>query len=77
MTRESLFSTAQAFGIGKDALEACVAKAETHQSIVNQINEGSANGVEGTPAIFVNGRSVRTAFNPRVLTQILDQYLKP
>jgi len=77
MTRDSLFQTAAAFGVPQGTLEACAAKPETQAKIVAQINEGSANGVEGTPSIFVNGRPVRTAFNPRVLTKILDRYLNP
>lgn len=43
-------------GVDWTQLMSCVEDAKTHQAIVERSRLGSEAGVEGTPAIFVNGR---------------------
>lgn len=76
MSPESLINTAKSLGIEEAALKTCVEDPATHQAIVDNVNEGIAAKVEGTPAIFVNGRMVETGPNPQVLTKVFDEVLK-
>jgi protein-disulfide isomerase/uncharacterized membrane protein len=43
-------------GINKDQLKECMQKSETHQKVLDLAKEGSS--VEGTPAIFLNGKEL-------------------
>lgn len=70
-------SVALAQGLNTEELQSCVSSPLTQDQIMRQTAEGAAKGVEGTPAIFVNGRPVQTGPQPLVLRAVLEHYLKP
>jgi protein-disulfide isomerase len=65
---------AMAQGIEKDALSACVNDFETLNVIKAQIAEGKAAGVQGTPSIFLNGKSLEAGFVPKIFKAVMDKY---
>jgi len=62
-------------GISATDLKACVADLATNQAILDQIAEGAAIGVEGTPAVFINGKFVTTGVQPKIIQALLEHYL--
>ena len=61
-------------GLDADAYAACVASDEPLASIREDIAEGHALGVTGTPAIFVNNKRMESVrVNP--LAQLVDHIL--
>ncbi len=80
--QESLKSETQVFDISTkfgdidlDALKTCVASPQTHQEILDQIQEGKQAQVKGTPAIYINGRYLASGPSPIPLRHVLDIYL--
>lgn len=61
-------------GLDAQALDACLQDPSTHQAIVDQTREGQGLGIEGTPAIYINGRFVETGASPQVLKPLLERY---
>lgn len=61
-------------GIGESDYDTCVKSPEIHENIVQQIEEGSAAGVTGTPAVFVNGRKLEYGAIAEVLKETLKVY---
>lgn len=61
-------------GITKDEYDTCVKSSEIHENIVQQVEEGSAAGVTGTPAVFVNGRKLEYGSIAEVLKETLKVY---
>lgn len=66
--------TAATQGVSGAELDTCLADFSTQQTIVEEAQEGTAAGVQGTPAIYVNGRLVEYGVSPRVLKRVLDIY---
>lgn len=69
-------NTAMNAGIEEASLNTCLADPATHDTILAQTAEGSAKEVQGTPAIFVNGKIVESGPQPTILRAVLDSYLK-
>jgi len=76
MTPESLVASAKGLGANEETLKKCLDDASTHQYVLDNVNEGVSAKVEGTPAIYVNGRIVETGPNPQVLVRVFDAVLK-
>ena len=63
-------------GLSKKDFTNCLNDPATHNAIVEQVEEGVAVGVTGTPAIFVNGRKLEYGASAEVLKATLDKYLE-
>jgi len=59
-------------GANGDAIAACAAKTDTTVRIEASLALGKSVGVNGTPAIFINGRMVSGGVPLEVLKQIVD-----
>src|SRR6266852_8347163 len=59
-------------GANGDAIAACAAKTDTTVRIEASLALGKSVGVNGTPAIFINGRIVSGGVPVEVLKQIVD-----
>lgn len=57
-------------------LKVCLSKEETHQAIKNQAALGTKLGVEGTPAIFINGKRLNARLTVPLLEQIFTEINK-
>lgn len=75
MSPESILSMAKEEGLEESAIKVCVDDPATHQFILDNVSEGTAGKVAGTPAIFVNGRMVVTGPVPQILTRVFDLVL--
>lgn len=81
--QESLFSGAdlekfllefsQNLELNLDELKSCISSDETYEQIVSQAAEGAAAKIQGTPAIFVNGKKVQRGQFIPVLQAIQKQ----
>lgn len=75
MSLESLRNTAERIlGAKKSELEACVKSTETHQEILDQVAEGFAAKLEGTPTQFLNGRVLASGHLPNVFRAAAELY---
>ncbi len=59
--KESLEKKALALGISKNDFNHCLNLPEVKNEILEDINEGTQIGVNGTPAFFINGRKLTGA----------------
>lgn len=51
-------------------LESCMSSNETHEAILAQAKMGVTAGVEGTPAIYINGRKIQLGDKVKVLRRV-------
>jgi protein-disulfide isomerase/uncharacterized membrane protein len=72
---ERVQDIATALGVGEAELKTCLADPETRMSTIKQIDEGSANGVNSTPSIFINGKKLPVGPSPVILRAIFDHEL--
>lgn len=68
--------TALKSGATAEELATCVADYATQQALLEDIEEGSANGVEGTPTIFLNNKIFEAASVPRIFSRVLKRYMQ-
>ena len=61
-------------GVNSAELERCIDTKATDAEVAQNISEGRALGVRGTPTVFVNGRKAATGQGP-VLQQMIDSAL--
>src|SRR5882762_8588003 len=69
---EKLKGIATQSGGNADQIAECAAKPDTKARIQASVALGKSVGVNGTPAIFVNGRMLGGGIPPEVLKQIVD-----
>jgi protein-disulfide isomerase len=69
---EKLKAIATASGVNGDEMTACAAKSDTKARVEASVQLGKAVGVSGTPALFINGRSVPGGWPIEVLKKIVD-----
>lgn len=75
LTSEIIHEVAQkASSLSAEDLKACIENPLTHQSIVDQVNEGAAAGVTGTPAVYINGRRLEYGTMANVLKAAISKY---
>jgi len=67
--------TGQRRGLDAPRLEACV-KAQSDAAVRASVKEGSDLGVDGTPALFVNGERASGAIPDNELRMVLDRALR-
>lgn len=67
---DKLLEFATAARLDTDAFKACVASPEAKQAIDENHQQGESLGVTGTPAVYVNGRSVAN-----VTIETIEQFL--
>lgn len=66
---------AQEVGVNQTQFKTCLDSGEFAAKVQNDLTEGSAYGVGGTPSTFVNGRMVEGAVPYEQLKQVVDQIL--
>jgi protein-disulfide isomerase len=73
---EELKASAASLGLDSDAFGKCLDSGRTAATVQNDLKEGSAAGVNGTPALFINGRSLTGAVPLDEITTIIDDELR-
>jgi protein-disulfide isomerase len=67
---DKLLDFASAANLDSDSFKACMASPEAKEAIDESHKQGEALGINGTPAVYVNGRVVTN-----VTTESIDQFL--
>ncbi len=74
---DALFDAqAKALGLNMEKFKADMNSAETKKIIADDKEIASKNGIQGTPAFFVNGIGVRGAYPPEHFKKIIDRLLE-
>ena len=73
---DNLKSKAAALGLNADAFNKCLDSGKYVTKIQEDQKAGSAAGVNGTPAMFINGRFVNGAVPLEQITSVIDDELK-
>jgi protein-disulfide isomerase len=66
-------SIAEGLGMDRAALDACVNDFNTQRVISDQVAEGKAAGIEGTPAIYINSKALEAGFIPKIFKAVMDK----
>jgi protein-disulfide isomerase len=73
--RPSLDALAEQLGLDTAAFASCLEEGATKQLVENDVQAGTAAGVTGTPAFFINGIPLRGAVPASDFQRIIDQEL--
>jgi protein-disulfide isomerase len=73
---DQLKAKAAELGLNADSFGKCVDSGKTATAIQTDIKEGSAAGVSGTPALFINGRFISGAVPIDQITSVIDDELR-
>lgn len=75
LSSDFIYQTGEAHsGLSQEDLKTCMNSPETHQFIVDQVNEGVAAGVAGTPSLYVNGKRLEYGTVASVLKAAILKY---
>ena len=78
--RAAYINLAKASGLSEDEFAACMANEEHRALIMDKMQQGFDDGVQGTPAFFVNGQSTKISSVEEldsVLGDLLGETLEP
>ena len=75
MTVEDLKGYAQEMGLDTGEFNECLDSGKYEQEVLQDMQDGRAAGVSGTPAFFINGQLVSGAQPFTVFQQIIDELL--
>lgn len=72
---EGLVAYATELGLDGEQFTTCMDAPETRRAVLSDLQRGSAYGVRGTPAFFINGRVIFGAQPMEVFQQVVDAAL--
>jgi protein-disulfide isomerase len=72
---EDLKASAARLGLDKNQFDACLDNAKYESGVRKDQAQGTSLGVEGTPAFFINGRSLSGAVPLERFSEIIDEEL--
>jgi len=73
---EQLKAKATELGLNADQFNSCLDSGKTTAAIQADMKDGAAAGVQGTPAMFINGRFINGAVPLEQITSVIDDELK-
>jgi len=73
---EDLKKSAAAIGLDAPAFAQCLDSGQTAATVQSDLAGGGAAGVDGTPAMFINGRFVNGAVPLEEITAVIDDELR-
>ncbi len=73
---DKLKEKATALGLEADQFASCLDTGKMAAAVSTDLQAGSAAGVNGTPAIFVNGRMLSGAQPYEAIAKVIDEELK-
>jgi protein-disulfide isomerase len=73
---EQLKAHAAQLGLNAEAFNSCLDSGKYAEKVAADFKEGSAAGVTGTPAMFVNGRFISGAVPFEQIAQVIDDELR-
>lgn len=72
LSRSTLLEIAKNIGLDGASFEQCLASDEAAAAVKADVSQGVAAKVQGTPAVYINGRSFRDWLDPERLRMVLD-----
>jgi protein-disulfide isomerase len=69
---ESLASYARGLRLDMTAFSQCIAGAEARAKVARDVEQGNRLGIESTPTLFLNGRTVRGSLDADLLRQAIN-----
>ncbi|HKH50023.1 MAG TPA: thioredoxin domain-containing protein [Thermoanaerobaculia bacterium] len=73
---ENLKAKAAELGLKADAFNSCLDSGKYVAKVTEDMEAGTAAGVSGTPALFVNGRFINGAVPLEQITEVIDDELR-
>ena len=73
---DALKAKAAELGLNAEAFNSCLDSNKYATQVATDMKEGSAAGVSGTPALFVNGRFISGAVPLEQITEVIDDELR-
>ena len=73
---ESLKAKAKELGLNADSFNSCLDTGKFASQVAKDMEEGSAAGVSGTPALFINGRFINGAVPFEQISEVIDDELR-
>ena len=73
----ALISLAEQAGLNKKKFEKCLAGGKHKEAVQKDIAKGAQVGVQGTPAVFVNGQLVSGAYPYQYFSNLVEGILNP
>ena len=73
---DALKTKAAGLGLNAQAFNACLDSGKEAEAVKADMKAGQAAGVNGTPAMFVNGRFISGVVPASQLSQVIDEELK-
>ena len=73
-TEETIIGYATEAGVNEEELRSCIENENPGDEVTQDINEGRANSVTGTPTIFVNGEKL-DSFDYATVSQAIEEEL--
>ena len=77
LTKPNLLTFADAIGVDADAVESAIERRTYRGRIDRDVKSGDLSGVEGTPALFVNGCTYDGDVSVQALSAVIDRALTP
>lgn len=71
--KDLMKTMAQTFGFDQKQLDSCAVSQTTNQKLLGQIDQAKQNNIEGTPAIFVNGKLLSQGHLPFILEMVYER----
>jgi len=76
LSRKAILEMAKNAGLDMNRFETDIDSTEVRETVVRDVQDGNAAGVEGTPTIFVNGQRYNGPIEMSTLKPILDAQLQ-
>ncbi|MBL8177018.1 MAG: thioredoxin domain-containing protein [Bryobacterales bacterium] len=76
INKANILTWAKELGLDMTRFAADVESGKYRRQVEQDLNEGRAVGVSGTPTFFINGKQFRAQIEPDLLKPILDEELK-
>jgi protein-disulfide isomerase len=76
LSRAAILGYAQQIGLDTKRLEADMASTEVRETIIRDMQDGDAAGVQGTPTLFINGQRYNGPIELNTMKPLLDAQLK-
>jgi protein-disulfide isomerase len=73
---DDLKAKAVGLGLNADSFNSCLDSGKFGSQIAQDLEAGSAAGVSGTPALFINGRFINGAVPLEQITEVIDDELR-
>jgi protein-disulfide isomerase len=74
---DNLKQYAKEIGLNESSFLSCIDSKETDAKIREDLRAGASAGVDGTPALFVNGRSFYGNYPYQDLAEVIEEELIP